>query len=653
MSDLTVNIDAGGTFTDGVFTVGERLERAKVPTTAHDLTVCFVDCIEAGADALDRTPGELLAEAAFVRFSTTVGTNTIIERDGPTLGLLVTAGNEEDCYAPSGEPPVTDTLVDPALVHGIEESVTPDGTVEQAPDPDAVTRAVKALQSAGARIVVVALEHAFANAANERAVKRAIEDEYPSHYLGAVPTIASHEVSARPDPYRRLNTATVNAYIHRPMKAALYRAEDYIREAGHGKPLFVGHADGGVARAAKTVAIDTYNSGPAAGVLGVRRLSALYGEDLIGADMGGTSIDLGVVRDGRSGMTLSPAIGGLPTHVPAVAVHNAGAGGGSIVTVEDGELSVGPESAGANPGPACFGRGGTEATVTDADVVRGVVNPAFFLGGGYDIDADRARSVLETAVAEPLGIGVEAAAARVAERVQRTIAEEILALDAAVGTLVAYGGAGPVHAAGFAAAAGADSVIVTPYSSVFSAFGESTMDVHHTYARPLPSADPTLATEGLAALRDEAERDMRAEGIDPDEIAFEADLLVAGSTGDDRLDPLEAADADAVQAAVGGLEAPATLRLHAIGRAPTPTFEAVELGGADPADARVGERPVWWTGEPQETPVYRFAGLMPGNAVAGPAVVEAADTTIALPPETSLAVDEYGHARLDVGGQAD
>ena len=641
--DTTINIDAGGTFTDGFFTRNDTTETAKVPTTAHDLTVCFIDCIERGAEKLGMGAPTLLSEADFVRFSTTVGTNTVIEKSGPKLGVLVTAGHETDLYS-DGKERITDGFVTQELVEGVSERVAPDGTIEEPIDPDDVTRAVKRLQERGARHIVVGLEHAYANPANEQRVKDVIEDQYPRHYLGALPTTATFEVTARPNDWRRLNTAVINAYIHRPMKSALYRAEDKIRDAGHGKPLFIGHSNGGVARVAKSIAINTHNSGPAAGVLGVRELSRLYDQDMIAADMGGTSIDISVIRDGAYTVELTPRIDTLETTIPAIQTYNLGAGGGSIATVDD-DLTVGPESAGANPGPACFGRGGTQATVTDADLVRGIINPSYFLGGRYSLDADRGEKALTEHVAEPLGVDPATAADAVAKRVQQTIADGIAGVSTEIDTIVAFGGAGGVHAAGFASMLGVERVLVTPYSSVFSAFGESMMDVTHTYAEYVGSPDPAEATEILDSLLNEAHRDLRAEGFAASEVDVVADALE--SDGDSyRIVPL-VYDSDAGVQSLPSSETHACIRLHASGRAPKTTFAAFELQDEDPSAALKGERPVNWGNAYRETPIYDHADLQPNNLVPGPAVIEAIDTTIAVPPDWTYRIDRYGHGVLE------
>ena len=292
---ITVNIDVGGTFTDGFLAWGNRLASAKVPTTGHDLTVGFMECIESGAEKMEMGLSEFLSKASMVRFSTTMGTNAIIEKKGMQIGLLVTSGQEGELYSVEGEFKVSDYFVNPELIEGVEEEIDIEGKVIIKPKVEQTLKAVKKLQESGARMIVISLKNSYWNDANEREVKRLIQEEYPRHYLGSVPTLASFEVSSRPDDYRRLNTVVGNAYIHRPMKVSLYRAEDKIRSHTYNKPLFIGHSSGGVAAVAKTRAIDTLNSGPVAGVFGVKALSDEYQVDIIGADMGGTSLDLSVV----------------------------------------------------------------------------------------------------------------------------------------------------------------------------------------------------------------------------------------------------------------------------------------------------------------------------------------------------------------------
>ena len=384
----TIDIDTGGTFTDGFFVSGDRVEPVKVPTSPHDLTTCFLECIRAGADRFETTVEDLLYETDIIRFSNTIGTNTIIQRDGSRLGLLVSTGHEN--HAPTvsedGKPP----LVDSEMVMGLEEETAATGEVLKAPDAKAVMAKAQELIDRGARCLVVALTNSDANSENERLVRRTIKKEYPRDFLGSVPVFLSSDISGRPGERERINAAALNAYIHGKLVNMLYKAGEDLRRRMYHKNLFIVHNNHAVARVAKTRAINTYNSGPAAGLMGARVTGSAYGSDcIISADMGGTSFDLGYVQQDQVSYTLRPDVEGFRVNVPMVEIKAVGAGGGSIATVQEGVLQVGPQSAGALPGPVCFDLGGNEPTVTDADLLLGIFDPDYFLGGAMRLNLDK------------------------------------------------------------------------------------------------------------------------------------------------------------------------------------------------------------------------------------------------------------------------
>ena len=631
---ITINIDVGGTFTDGFFVWGDKLSSAKVPTTGHDLTVGFMECIERGAEKMGTDLSEFLAKASMVRFSTTMGTNAIIEKKGMQIGLLVTSGQEEKLYSVEGEFKVNDYFVKPNLIEGIEEEIDIEGKLIREPKEEQTLKAVKRLQESGARMVVISLENSYWNNSNEREVKRLIQEEYPRHYLGSVPTLTSFEVSSRPDDYRRLNTAVGNAYIHRPMKVSLYRAEDKIRSHSYNRPLFIGHSSGGVAAVAKTRAIDTLNSGPVAGVFGVKALSEEYQMDIIGADMGGTSLDLSIVKNGELPFELSHEIEGLPTHIPSIAVQTIGAGGGSIAKMEQGEIQIGPESVGGNPGPACFGKGGKMATVTDADVVLGRISSEFFLGGRLELSVDKARKAIERHVVVGRKNTAEEAAEKVIIKVEQKIKNAITGMDSkGIDTIVAYGGAGPMHMTGLVKEKEIKRMIVTPHSAIFSAFGESMMGILHTYTRPLWEKSNVETLVGQMKI--DAEKDMRSEGFSLEEIKFDIDAISYDPDG--RIDEFVSVSEKRKKNEL------ATLRLHARGDAPISVFTEGKCGGEDPSSARIGEREVVWRGEKIITPIFAFEKLHRGAIVKGPAIIESVDTTIPVVEGTLLRVDALGN----------
>ena len=297
------------------------------------------------------------------------------------------------------------------MVELVEEKTSPAGEVLQAPDEKAIMEAAQRLIDRGARCLVVALSCSDANPQNERAIRKIIKKEYPRDFLGSVPVFLSSDISSRQGEEERINAAVLNAYIHGKLVSMLYKAGEELRRRMYGKNLFIVHNNHAVARVAKTRAINTYNSGPAAGLMGARVTGLAYGADaVISADMGGTSFDLGFVRQGQVSYTLKPDVEGFRVNVPMVEIKAVGAGGGSIASVADGTLRVGPRSAGALPGPVCFDLGGTEPTVTDADLILGVFDPEYFLGGAMKLNLEKARNTMAEKVATPLGLSVEAAA---------------------------------------------------------------------------------------------------------------------------------------------------------------------------------------------------------------------------------------------------
>lgn len=671
----TIDIDTGGTFTDGFFVRDEELRTVKTATTPHDLTVCFLECIEAGARAFAMPVEDLLYDTDLVRFSTTIGTNCIIERSGTRLGLLVSA--EQTALVAAGDSAGKTPLVSPDMVVAIHETTGGDGAIGRPPDPADVLDAAQRLIDRGARCLVVALANSDANPQTERAVRDIIRREYPRDYLGSVPVFLASDVSRRSGPVERINTAILNAYIHDKLARLLYKAGEELRRRHYRGPLLIGHNNGAVARVAKTRAIDTYNSGPAAGLLGAREIGALYGaRSVLSADMGGTSFDLGHVVDGTASYQLRPDIEGFRTNLPMLAIRALGAGGGSIATVRDGRLTVGPRSAGALPGPACFDLGGAEATVTDANLVLGLLDPDYFLGGRKKLDLGKARAAVETRVARPLAASVDEAALRIRETVEESVARAIADLRRELGAaveplMVLYGGAGPLHGCAIAERAGIGRLVVTPFSAVFSAYASSLMDVGHLYSRRTDidlqiGGDLSPVGDAVADMRRRAEQDMRGEGFRRESLSWALDLIVEADGREARLaaepefyrspDGIADVVARAAQALPGRTNGMAIRSVGLFARAPVPHFAMRRFAPArgTVADA-IRHRRAVYLGEPTgavTVPVYERKRLDCGHRVAGPALVESDETTIFVAPGWTLAIDEYRNAVLEKGARS-
>jgi N-methylhydantoinase A len=672
----TIDIDTGGTFTDGFLVAGDRVETVKVPTTPHDLTVCFLECIKAGAERFGVSAEDLLYETDIIRFSNTIGTNTIIQRDGSRLGLLVTSGSEGKAPTRSDEGKAP--LVQPEMVMGIAEEVSASGEVIKEPEPRAVMDAAQALIDRGARCLVVALAYSEFNPANERLIRKWIKEEYPRDFLGSVPVFLASDISSRTGETERINAAVLNAYMHGKLVSLLYKAGENLRQRLYRKNLFVVHNNNAVARVAKTRAINTYNSGPAAGLMGARLTGDLYGaENLISADMGGTSFDLGYVRQGQPSYAQKPDVEGFPVNVPMIEIRAVGAGGGSIASVTDGKLRVGPRSAGALPGPVCFDLGGVEPTVTDADLVLGILDPAYFLGGAMKLNSAKARDVMEQKVARPLGISVEEAALRVKRTIDQAMGKELLRVRQILGgeespLAVVYGGAGPAHCCHSAEAAGIKQIVITPFSAVFSAFSSSSMDVGHIYyARAdLPlSEDSDLSglSNRVEGLRNEAERDMRGEGVAPEQVKLWLELFVQAREGGPEVkfsapydffkeagSLLEAVStARQLLGVNGGSKGNSALQLNTVSlvaQAEAAHYRVLEIpeGDGDLKKALKGTRTAFLdenTGA-REIPVYDRSRLTRGHGFDGPALVDSEQTTVLVPAGWRMTVDRYNHAIL-------
>ncbi|MDP6267426.1 MAG: hydantoinase/oxoprolinase family protein [Arenicellales bacterium] len=665
----TIDIDTGGTFTDGFFTRGNELRTVKVSTTPHDLTVCFLECIEAGAQEMGMTAQDLLYGAEIVRFSNTIGTNTIIQRDGSKVGLIVTKGTEALLSGASAEG--GESLLQHNMVIGIDESTAVGGGVAKSPDAEPVLSAAQALIDQGARCLVVALANAEDNPANEQAVRRIIKNEYRRDYLGSVSVFLASDISTRTGLLQRANTAVLNAYIHAKLARLLYKAGEDLRQHDYRATLFIDHNNGAVARVAKTRAINTYNSGPAAGLLGAREIGATYGLDnIISTDMGGTSFDIGYVTDGKPSYSLEPDIEGFLCNLPMLSIRALGLGGGSIAAVEGGGVKVGPQSAGALPGPAAFNLGGTQPTLTDANLVLGVLDPGFFLGGSMPLHVDRARSVIEEVIASPLDLSVEQAAWLIKQRVDKDLGAELsdTASNFSNGSepvIVAYGGAGGMHACDMARAAGIRKIIMTPFSAVFSAYSSSLMDVGHLYYRRIDSPfDESLDTDRLeravAEMRAEAERDMRGEGFADAKLDYSLQLFVKDGDGerevrlDAQIDFYQQQDqfnglVRQAEQAVSGSGSQSGCVLSSVACMVTAAMEGYQSAGlettqSDPAAAIKSHRRLFTGTESSEVPVYSRDLLGCGNQVTGPALVESDQTTLLLSSNWRMTIDEFDNA---------
>jgi N-methylhydantoinase A len=620
---VSLDLDSGGTFTDAVVGTDHGPVGVKVLSTPHDLTICFRQAIAKAADAVRLDVQELLGTVAVIRFSTTVGTNAIIERRGPRLGLLVA---QADAAAVRALP--QDRLPG-ALIDRIE-------AVPASSSADEVLRGVERLLGASVdRIVVVASDGATGAAReSERALRATIAAHYPRHILGAVPLLLSTDVAGEDAFPRRLATGLLNAYLHPALEHFLYETENILAADHYPRPLLVFGNDGTSNRVAKVTALRTYNSGPSGGVEAVTAFARRYRlEHLVGVDIGGTSTDLSFVTAGQPEDQDCGVIGGTEVSLRMRRVDAFGGGGGTIARVRDGAIVVGPHSAGSAPGPAGYGFGGVEPTVTDAAIALGRIAPDAVLAGEIPIDVDRARQAIRERLAEPLGLSVEHAALEVLNTLERAIAHRIAEgaaqrgweLDAV--TLIAFGGAGPGHAASIATCAGIPRVLVPADAGVLSALGIGFSDVEHRYEQRVAD-DPRVIEDARHELERRARLDMSGEGFAGERVELD----------------WQASDAD-------GDEDGAILRLRARSRLPHIEF-AERVAMSDVAEPS-GSRPVVWDDDgPRSTPTHDRDELVArGGRVTGPAIVGGDLLTLAVAPGWDLEVDRYGQFCLTAGAE--
>jgi N-methylhydantoinase A/oxoprolinase/acetone carboxylase beta subunit len=703
----SIDIDVGGTFTDLVLNFNGKALIKKSPTTPYDLSVCFTRVIEDGAAALGMKIEDLLPAIEMIRYSTTIALNRLIEKKGPRLGLITTEGHEDVILLGRGAQWIDGTRVserrnlavqnkpDPLIprdmIVGVKERVDSRGHIIRPLDENDVREKVRYLTSRGARGFVVALLWGFLNPANERRVKEIIRDEYKEFHIGYLPVVLAGQVVGKLGEYERTMAAILDAYLQRSMQIELSAMWDKLREKGYSKPLLMIQSSGGIAEVFRTAASRTFNSGPVSGLMGAHHVAKILGyQNVVMTDMGGTSFDVGlVVKDSVRSYDFRPIIDRWMVGITMIKTLSIGAGGGSIASVNkllENRVQVGPRSAGSIPGPACFNLGGTEPTVTDADVVLGYLNPEYYFGGKMRLDKNRAVQAVREKIAKPLGIGVEEAAVIVRKIVNGNMASAIMKEVHLRGhspedfILFVGGGAGPTHAEGYKA--DIPKAVTFAFSPVFCAFGSSTMDIMHVYevSKKLTLMEPrtqqitnefTIFNETVETLIEQARRDLTGDGLNLNDASFvlELDMLYGGQFHVKRaLSPLLAVHStDDVRAICdafnkefseafspfvvnpeGGIFIESFI-LKAI--VPTKKIELpkLKLEGASPAAARKGERPVYWPPDKdfRPTPIFTYESLRPGNTVEGPAIVEGEYTTLVVPPALHFSINDRGLGILE------
>ena len=610
-----INIDNGGTLTDICVWDGQNFNYAKTLTTPFDLSKCLFDGLTKASESIFGAPDleALLHSTKHIRYSTTQGTNALVERKGPRIGLVTDdAAVVAELRATEAEASLFDALIGPRVAvidpHADEETLIFD-----------LVQQVNKLTTDGAARIVVAVGDA--SGPGERRLRNILLRKFPRHLLGSVPVLYSWEFTADRVRTRRIWSGVINAFLHPTMERFLYNAEDRLRQLRVQNPLLIYRNDGASSRVAKSVALKTYSSGPRAGLEGARALAKAYDlNHVLMIDVGGTTTDVGSVKDFQITVDRRGSIKGVPISFPMSNVHSTGVGGSSIITVKEGQIIVGPESVGAAPGPACFGFGGTSATITDVNLLLGVLDSATYLDGGFALDAERSKAVILATVAEPLGVGLEEALVQMEAAYFATIAKSFAAVigDPADTTIAAFGGAGPMSACGAARLNNVKTVLVPKLAAVFSAFGISFSDIGRSYEVGLSEPTIEAAQSVYDMLVERAERDMFQEGHDLAACTLQWSLVVEEADGTLVSEaPYTYGDAPAV-----GAGQPASLTLVVTFELPHASLAANTSLASHPAVAS-GTRQVRSSAtEVDEVSVYALLDQKPGATALGPSIVE-------------------------------
>lgn len=689
-----VGTDIGGTFTDFVLLDDTgKVTTIKVPTTPDDRTRGVLDAFNVAAEQLGITREALISDLAHFAHGTTAATNAFIERKGARTAILTTAGfadtlrvqrcmaswtglmdHEIAHYSMRSLP---DPIVSRVDTYEIDERIDFQGKVIVELDESAARATIQQMIDDGVEAVAIALLWSFRNPAHEARLAEMIAEMAPGIFVtkssALVPILGEYE---------RSSTTAINSYLGPVIHRYIGSLDASVRSMGFEGSTAIMESGGGVlpAEEAAVQASKLLTSGPAGGVLASQKLGEQLGIDnLITADMGGTSFDVGLVVKGQPVLENLREVGRFHVALPAIKVTAIGAGGGSIARIHAAQLTVGPESAGAVPGPACYMRGGVEPTITDADVVLGIVDPEFFLGGTMALDVDLARKAVQDYIATPLGLGLEEAAAGIKEVANNQMADLLRSVTTRVGydprdfTLVAYGGAGPTHAHQYAEAAGIGRIVIPRTASVHSAFGTVSADPRRSFSLAFGQHAPARFKKASDHVSAEALSNVFA-GLDKQcQDALGADVQIKRMVGMrfrqqvHQIEvemPVRELTPEDIDAAVDRFETQyeniygrgtalrnsgvefISVRVEGIRPLSIPAMTADATGQGEAAP--VATRRVYFYREGfHDLPVYRWTDLSVGSRIEGPAIVERPDTTIVIGLTQRAEIEPFGNMIIE------
>ncbi len=698
-----ISVDIGGTFTDCFVAWDDRYVQAKALTTHHNLALGFNEALKHATTELAIDTRELLSQIDSVRYSTTLGTNALIERKGPRIGLLVTEGFGSTVPLSRGrgygeglpfeqQRDLTrarrpEPLVPIPMIATVRERMNYGGVVLMGLDESHLKGQVKYLMDQGAETIVVMLANSVVNPDHELRIREIFLDEYPPHLLGAVPILLSHQVAGRKGEYTRATSTIIDGYLHNTMYHGLGTLELNLRAGGYERPMLISHNSGGMAQLNSTDALQTVHSGPVAGIAASEHLS-IEGDlgNIVASDMGGTSFDIGIVTaGGERYYDFHPVIDRWLVSVPMVHLVTLGAGGGSIASYDHlhETIKVGPESAGSDPGPACYDRGGLRPTVTDADMLLGYLDPENYAAGRIKLNPARAEMAIEDNLEDNFDLDAIGIAKLIKQTVDHNMANGIATelrsrgFDPREFTLLAYGGNGPLHCCSIANALSMTRVLAPPFSSVFSALGAGNVNQMHiheasTYTVLYHTGSKSIFTDFarlnrvIEELEARGRTDLLRQGMAAEDIRFrhefdmrygnqrvETAVPVSKPRFDSLHDVLELIGAFhksyGARFGEGSQATEAGVRINTIRVTAYVELDKVHFGHIKPVAEKlaaepVGSRPCHFVGmsEPVVVPVYGMQALAVGTYIEGPAIVTTSATTYLIEPGWSFHASNHG-----------
>lgn len=688
-----VSVDIGGTFTDCFVAWDNKYIESKALTTHQNLALGFNEALKNACDELNLTENDLLSQVDSVRYATTLGTNALIQRKGPRLGMLTTMGfrssvplarakgyatglpHKEQMDVPNAQRP--DPIVPIPMILDVRERIDYNGEVLLKLDEEDLRQKLRELVDKGSEAIVVVLANSVVNPEHELRVREVFLKEYPGHMLGAIPILLSHQVGGRKGEYARAMSTIMDGFLHSTMYHGLGSLELNLRNTGYDKPMLCNHNSGGMAQLNSTDALQTVHSGPVSGIAASETL-ALQTElgNIVATDMGGTSFDIGIVVEGGvKYYDFNPEIERWMVAVPMVHLVTLGAGGGSICQYDRiyKTVQVGPESAGSDPGPAAYDRGGMRPTVTDADLMLGYLDPGNYAGGRIKLNPKRSKSTLED-LAEELDVDLVECCKLVKQTVDANMANGIARELRTRGyepvnfTTLAYGGNGPLHACGIARALGVKKILAPPFASTFSAVGAGNMNQMHihelsTWTVLYHATTKTLFRDYakfngyVEELERRGREDLLRQGFDANDIKYRLELDMR--YGNQRVTTAVVTDLHRLKTqsdvlklmeqfhqrygerfGKGSQVTEAGVRINSLRvcsfvETPSVSFKGLKPEGAGkPPPAPVSRRTCHFVGHDKgiDTPIYGEDALAAETEIDGPAIVVTKATTYLIEP---------------------